>query len=50
MEKVEQVPIPTADKPAAHNSTEKDSWGHGAANDAPKLTQEASFGKGRVKD
>lgn len=45
---MEKEPVPQADKPAESNSTEKDEWGKGAAEGAPKLTQDASFGKGRI--
>jgi len=41
MEKPYVAPIPTADKAAAHNSTEKDEYGKGAVDGAPCYKQES---------
>ena len=47
--KAMKFPIPAAGEPAPSNSTVKDDFGKGAGEGAPVKTQEASFGKSKVK-
>ena len=42
------VPLPESSGPAPHNSSFARVDGTGVADGAPKLTQDASFGKGRA--